>query len=146
MEHGHVKVVREVAVSRQKVYDMLVGFGGLNKMLPAMIAGETLEGSGAGAVRHLTLAEPAGAKITERCDVAFDGRFFAYSIVGDSPMPFENYVATVMLEDAGSGCRVTWESRWTPKAGQNAADVVPMLEGLYGTLIDATVAQLAKAA
>ena len=74
--------------------------------------------------------------VIERLDVACDERVFAYSIINETALPLERYIAVVELADApGGGCHVRWGSNWIAK-GQPEASVCKMLTQLYTTLID----------
>mgnify|MGYP006274983789 FL=1 len=133
-----VMVERTVAVSRARVFAQLMDFGGIKKLLPDMLETCTLEGSGIGSLRHITLNGAPG-KVVERLEASYDGHFFSYSIVGECPLPLEAYHAVVMLEDAADGgCFVRYGSNWVPK-GASKEEVVTMLTGLYNTIIDAIV-------
>ena len=135
MEHGIYKVLVEKTLDlpRKKVFDILVQFGGLEKLLPDMIESLELVGSGIGALRHVGLK--GGGRITERLDVAHDGRVFAYSIVANDALPLENYCAVVTLEDAGAKTLARWGSNWNTK-GISDAEGVAMLTDLYTNLLN----------
>ena len=128
-----VQVERTLDLPRKKVFDILVQFGGLEKILPDMIASLTLKGTGLGALRTVKLK--SGGTVIERLDAAYDQRLFAYTITFNDAMPFENYCAVVTLEDAGNKTRACWGSNWDAK-GASEAEIKDMLTGLYGTLLD----------
>jgi hypothetical protein len=133
-----VMVERTVALSREKVFATLMDFGGIMKLLPDMLETCRLEGSGVGALRHITLKGTPGS-VVERLDAAYDGHLFSYSIVAECPLPFEHYHAVVTLEDAaGGGCFIRYGSNWVAK-GLPHAEVVGMVSGLYNGIIDAIV-------
>lgn len=127
-----VLVEKTLDLPRKKVFDILVQFGGLEKILPEMIESVEVIGSGVGALRNVGLK--GGGKVTERLDVAYDGRVFAYSIVFNDALPLENYCAVVTLEDAGAKTLARWGSNWNTK-GITDADAVAMLTGLYTNLL-----------
>ncbi len=132
-----VLVERTIAVPRSKVFAALMDFGGLTKLLPDMIESCRLEGGGIGARRHITLKDTPGT-VVERLEAGYEGRLFAYSIVAESPLPFDHYCAVVRLEDAaGGGCYVAYGSNWVPKPGTTAEEAKGLLTGIYGTIIDA---------
>ncbi len=128
-----VLVEKTLDLPRKKVFDILVQFGGLEKILPDMIESVKVSGSGIGALRDVGLK--GGGKVVERLDVAYDGRVFAYSIVFNDALPLENYCAVVTLEDAGSKTVARWGSNWNTK-GISDAEAVTMLTGLYSNLLD----------
>jgi len=132
-------VERTVPVSRAKIYSLLVDeFGAIDKLMGDAVESSTLEGDGIGAVRHVRAKGVPGV-LSERLDTAYDGRVFSYSLVGESSLPIESYVAVVTLADApNGGCAISWGSNWVPK-GAPAEDVREMLTGLYDRIIDALV-------
>jgi hypothetical protein len=128
-----VLVEKTLDMPRKKVFDALVGFGGLEKIVPDVIDKLTVTGSGVGATRTVDLKD--GGKVVERLDVAHDESVFAYSITYNDAMPMENYCAVVTLEDDGNKTIARWGSNWDPK-GATEAEVKEMLTGLYTTLLD----------
>jgi hypothetical protein len=128
-----VVVERTLDLPRKKVFDILVQFGGLEKMLPDMIESAELLGSGIGALRKIRVK--GGGNITERLDVAYDDRVFGYTVTFNDVLPFENYCAVVTLEDAGNRTLARWGSNWDAK-GASEEEVKAMLTGLYGSLLD----------
>ena len=128
-----VLVEKVLDMPRKKVFDILVQFGGLEKILPDMIESLELTGSGLGALR--TVKIKGGGTVIERLDAAFDERLFAYTITFNDIMPFENYCAVVTLEDAGNKTLARWGSNWDAK-GTSEEEIKGMLTTLYGTLLD----------
>ena len=128
-----VLVEKTLDMPSKKVFDALVGFGGLEKIVPDVIDKLTVTGSGVGATRTVDLKD--GGKVVERLDVAHDDSVFAYSITYNDAMPMENYCAVVTLEDDGNKTIARWGSNWDPK-GATEAEVKEMLTGLYTTLLD----------
>lgn len=128
-----VSVERVVNLPRKKVFDILVQFGGLEKILPDMIESLTLSGSGIGALR--TVKIKGGGTVIERLDAAFDERLFSYTITFNDVMPFENYCAVVTLVDAGHHTLARWESNWDAK-GASEEEIKGMLTTLYGNLLE----------
>lgn len=128
-----VLVERTLDLPRRKVFDILVQFGGLEKLLPDMIDSLELTGSGLGALRTVKLK--GGGTVIERLDAAFDERLFAYTITFNDKMPFENYCAVVTLEDAGNKTVARWGSNWDAK-GASEGEIKEMLTALYGNLLD----------
>jgi Polyketide cyclase / dehydrase and lipid transport len=135
MEHGMYKVLVEKTLDlpRKKVFDILVEFGGLEKILPDMIESCKVTGTGIGASRDVMLK--GGGRVTERLDVAYDGRVFAYSITFNDALPFDNYCAVVTLEDAGGKTVARWGSNWIAK-GITDEQVKGMLTDLYTNLLN----------
>lgn len=132
-------VERTIPVSRAKIYSLLVDeFGAIDKLMGDAVESCKVEGNGVGMVRHVRAKGVAGV-LSERLDTAYDGRVFSYSLVGESSLPLEYYVAVVTLADApNGGCAISWGSNWAPK-GAPVESVRKMLTGLYESLIDALV-------
>jgi hypothetical protein len=132
-----VVVEKTVPISRQRFFAELMDFGGVGKLSPEQVDEVECEGEGLGAVRtvHIKGLGP----VMERLDVAYDERLFAYSIINETALPLERYIAVVELGDApGGGCHVRWGSNWIAK-GRPDADVRTMLTQLYTTLIEGIV-------
>ena len=133
-----VLVEMDIDTSRQKVFAMLMDFGGIKDILPDMIDTCEVEGEGIGAIRKIGLAE--GAKVVERLDVSFEERVFAYSITENNFLPLTNYSAVVTLSDTtAGGTKVQWGSNWIPN-GASADEIREMLSGLYTNIINGLAA------
>lgn len=128
-----VLVEKTLDLPRKKVFDALVNFGGLEKILPDMIASCTVAGDGIGALRTIKMKD--GGTVIERLEVAYDDSVFAYTITFNDALPFENYCAVVTLEDNGDKTIARWGSNWDAK-GATEAEIRELLGGLYATLLD----------
>jgi len=128
-----VLVEKTLDLPRKKAFDALVGFGGLDKILPDMISSLEVSGSGIGALRTVKLKD--GGTVIERLDVAYNDCIFAYTITFNDALPFKNYCAVVTLEDDGNKTIARWGSNWDTD-GASADEVRPMLADLYGALLD----------
>lgn len=128
-----VQVERTLDMPRRQVFDALVRFGGLEKLLPDMIDSLEVTGSGIGALRTVKLK--GGGTVIERLDIAYDEHLFGYTITFNDAMPFENYCAVVTLEDAGNKTLARWGSNWDAK-GASEDEIKTMLTDLYGNLLD----------
>jgi hypothetical protein len=127
-----VKVVETVDAPAGAVWGLLSDFGGIAKFGGDAIEGCTVEGDGVGAVRTLTVM--GGATIRERLEALDEGtRTFSYSIIGESPLPVRDYLATVQVRDEGSGCVVEWASSFEPVGAPEAA--VGLIRGVYDQAI-----------
>jgi len=118
---------------RRQAFDALVNFGGLEKLLPDMIASCEVTGDGIGALRDIKTND--GGRIVERLDIAHDGNIFGYTITFNDALPFKNYCAVVTLEDAGDKTVARWGSNWEAD-GAPEAEIQQMLNDLYGTLLE----------
>ena len=131
-------VERSVPLSRAQFFAGLMDFGGVGKLSPAEIDSVECVGEGLGAVRTVHIKDLPGA-VVERLDVASDERVFAYSIINETALPLDHYIAVVELADApGGGCVVRWGSNWVAK-GRPEAEIRQMLTALYQRLIDGIV-------
>jgi hypothetical protein len=128
-----VLVEKTLDIPRKKVFDALVDFGGLDKLLPDMIGSLEVSGSGIGALRTVKMKD--GKTVIERLDVAHNDCIFGYTITFNDALPIKNYCAVVTLEDDGDKTIARWGSNWETD-GASADEVSTMLTELYGTLLD----------
>ncbi len=124
---GSVKVVETVNASADQVWELFRDFGGITRFSQG-IDSCTVEGEGLGAVRTITMG--GGLKLQERLE-AFDdgGRTLSYAIIGDHPLPFDNYLSTVKVVDQGDACTVEWSSTYDPKGTEDQAS--GLIQGIY---------------
>lgn len=123
-----VNVVRTINAPADFVWNTVRAFSGLEQYFSAFVS-STVEGSGVGATRVLNLGD--GGQFVERLESVEDKtRTLTYRIL-QCPLPIENYVGTVTVEDAGDGTsRVTWSS--TFDASKDAeSSMVEMFDGAY---------------
>jgi hypothetical protein len=123
-----VKVSERVEADADAVWGLLRDFGGVDRYAQGLESC-TLEGSGVGAVRTLRMA--GGVQIQERLESLDDaGRRLSYAIVGESPLPVDDYLATIVVAEEDGGCRVEWSSTFEPR-GIPVEKVAPLVEGIY---------------
>ena len=128
-----VMVEKTLDMPRKKIFDALVNFSGLEKILPDMIASCEVTGDGIGALRTIKMKD--GGTVIERLEVAYNDSVFAYTITFNDALPFENYCAVVTLEDAGEKTIARWGSNWDAK-GATEEEIRELLNGIYATLLD----------
>ena len=128
-----VLVEKTLDLPRKKAFDALVKFGGLEKILPDMLASCDVTGEGIGALREIKMKD--GGTVIERLDVAHNDNIFGYTITFNDALPFKNYCAVVTLEDAGDKTIARWGSNWEAD-GATEGEIKEMLNGLYSTLLD----------
>lgn len=117
MADGKVEV--EIARSPQDVWALIGDFGGLGDWMPGIDSCE-LDGD----VRKL---QTMGMEIHERLvSHDDDSRTTSYTIV-QGPMPIEHHLATISVEPAGEGSRLTWA--YEVKPDEMAAAFGPVYEG-----------------
>ncbi len=124
---GSVKVVEAVNASADQVWELFRDFGGITRFSQG-IDSCTVEGEGLGAVRTITMG--GGLKLQERLE-AFDdsGRTLSYAIIGDHPLPFDNYLSTIKVVAQGDACTVEWSSTYDPKGTADQAS--GLIQGIY---------------
>lgn len=119
------------------LWGVVSDFGGLDKVVDGMDPYET-KGEGVGAVRSLPMG---GGMVVERLDVLDqDSMTLTYSII-DSPLPFKDYSATMIVAPEGeSGSSLTW-------TGTFEADGAPVAdaEKLAGNIYSGGIAAFSKA-
>lgn len=111
---SEVKVRETVAAPAAKVWAIVRDFGGVAKWGGPAIQSCSVEGAGVGAIRRVGL--PGGLTIAERLE-AFDDakRTLSYAIVEKSPLPLEDYLSTIRIEETGpEACAVDWSGRFEP--------------------------------
>jgi hypothetical protein len=127
---AEVLVVEELPVPAEKVWELVREFGGIEKWLGGMVQDLEVEGEGIGAIRTISL--PGNAQLQEQLKAhSDDQRSFSYAIIGKSPLPVDDYLATFKLFEVGDhACRIEWSSTFEP-AGISDEDAKPMIEGIY---------------
>lgn len=123
-----VNMNTRINASAEKVWQIVRDFNGLPVFM-APIKKSTMEGSGVGAVRTLTLGE--GPPIVEKLEKFDDqAKTLSYSIV-TSPLPLTDYYSTMEVVDLAAGqCELKWYSTFQPK-GAPEAEAVKVVEGVY---------------
>jgi len=125
---AHVEVRDRIAASPDRVWELVRDFGGLQRWA-AGIESVSVAGEGVGAVRTVTM--PGGLALQERLEACDDrAHTLSYAIVGDHPLPFDGYVATIRLAPDGDGCRIDWSSRFTPRPGADG-QAAGLVEAIY---------------
>ena len=125
--------------SADEVWKVLSDFGGIGNWMPG-IESCVVEGNGVGAVRKIGM--PGGTAIEERLE-AFDdsGRSLSYSI-GASPLPVQDYLATIAVKTEGKGCSVSWSAEFKLPEGVPDEAIIQALEGAYGGALAALKSKL----
>ena len=129
-----IAVNEDYAATAADVWKKRADFGGLAGWMPGVEKCE-VEGEGLGATRRVALGPMT---IVERLE-AFDdaGRSLSYSIV-EGPMPAQNYLATIRVEETGANrCHVDWSASFDLPEGVTEAQIAPALEGAYGGALKA---------
>ena len=127
---AEVLVTDELDVSAGEAWAVVRDFGGIRKWVGDMVQGLELEGEGVGAIRTISL--PGNLQLQEQLKAHDDdARSFSYAIIGNSPLPVDDYLATFKLVETGDhACRIEWSSTFEPR-GISDAEAKPMIEGIY---------------
>jgi len=100
-----------ISAPADDVWTVVRDFGSIADWTPP-ITDATVDGTGVGAERTLTLAD--GGQVVERLEALDDeARTLRYSIV-EGPLPVQDYEGTFSVTDVDdSTCEVTWASTFT---------------------------------
>jgi carbon monoxide dehydrogenase subunit G len=135
---AEAKVVEQIAAPPARVFAVLGDFRGV-KPGPG-IESVDYEGEGVGMTRSIHLANGSVVERLESYDE--QSMTWRYAIINESPLPFANYSATVMLTDNGDGTTtVDWTGTFEPR-GVEEADAVAMACGIYTNAIKGARAAL----
>lgn len=127
------KVSRDIEAGAHQVWEVLADFGNMGWMEgPDKV--EAI-GEGIGQVRriHLGGMDPI-EEVLEALD--HEARTLQYSIPKNAVIPFDNYLATVVVSGDEVSCQVDWSCE-LDEGELPAADAQAMMEGAYNSLIDA---------
>ncbi|MCG2601157.1 MAG: SRPBCC family protein [Achromobacter sp.] len=117
----------EVAAAPDRVWALVGDFAGLVGWFPA-VTGSQVEGSGVGALRHLTM--PDGNALTERQEARDDAaRWYEYTAIAGA-LPCTDYRSRIAVTPSGSGSRITWTATFTPLADA-PVDAVAFIREVY---------------
>lgn len=138
---GGLNVSRDTVVdaSAATVWKLIGNFNAIDVWHPVVVSSD-LSGNGTEpeSVRVLTLGD--GATVTEPL-VSYDADEFSYTYaITESPLPIENYEATISLSVGADGKTVmTWEANFDA-AGASDEEVKEIMTGIY----DAGLAKVAS--
>jgi hypothetical protein len=129
---SEAKVVKTIAASADAVWKQLSNFGGIQP--GGAIESVSVEGEGVGMVRTLNLGTGRVVERLEEHDSA--NRTYTYAIINDdSPLPFSQYSATVIITDNGDGnSTVHWTGTFEPR-GVDEAEAINVATGIYAGAI-----------
>jgi carbon monoxide dehydrogenase subunit G len=131
---AEAKASKIIDVPADRVWETVRAFSHLERYFTVFVS-STIEGSGVGATRTLSLPD-GGGQFHERLEALDDDARTLTYVCLESPLPIENYVGTVTVEGAGEGkSRVTWSASFDTSAEQEPA-MVAMLSDTYAGGID----------
>lgn len=130
-----VSVSKEYDVNPAELWAKVRAFNDMHKFLPAMITSCEVKGSGQGASR--VCGTENGDILETLQSLDDDNMMLEYSIDNeDAPLPVANYRGKASIEKlADNKVNFTWSANFDAK-GMPEAEVVTMLEGAFGGLID----------
>jgi hypothetical protein len=124
------------AAPAQQLFRLLSDWGGIVNWMPSgFIKALRLEGSGPGAIRHLTTGQ--GVELAERLDLLDEaGTRIALSLLPPLPWHLLAYSATGVIEPLGADtCRLTWTGAIEmPDDEPQAAKTSHLLRRSYETM------------
>ena len=132
---ANVSVTKEFEVNPEALWNKVKAFNDMHKHLPAMITSCEVEGSGEGARR---VCGTENGDILETLQSLDDeNMILVYSIDNDdAPLPVSNYLGKASIEKLSDNkVRFSWSASFDAK-GAPEADIIGMLEGAFGGLID----------
>ena len=130
---AQAKVVEKINAPIDRVWSQLGNFAGLE---PGQgIESVEYEGEGVGMTRAIHLANGTVVERLDHHDPAT--KTFSYSIINDeSPLPFADYSATVVLvDDQDNTTTVEWTGSFEPK-GVEEAQAVKFASSIYTNAIN----------
>lgn len=117
----------EIAATPAEVWAAIGGFCDIGSWLPIVTTCEMTETDGK---RIRTLTTGDGGVLVESLERWDDaGKSYTYRIQS-SPLPMENYIATIKVSGTGKASMVEWSSSFDPK-GAPEAEVVKTISGIY---------------
>lgn len=111
------------------LWQTISGFGDVDKWLAATAKCE-LDGTGVGTIRTLTTTD--GIVITEKLEAVDEANYtIEYSLL-EEPFPVKNYVANMVLSDAGNGqTSVHWTGDFDLVGEGDKAETTAIFAGFY---------------
>ena len=125
-----VSIHHEFPFHGDEVWALIAEFGAIDKLLnPETVLEVKCDGNEVGSTRWITLQD--GAVVEERIEYLDPAaRRMIYSIVGESPLPVTEYLATAKVSESEEGrCSLDWQSTFVPKGDKTMAEKVML--GLY---------------
>ena len=132
-----VGVKKVINATAHTVWEYVSNWGGTSEWIPG-VGPVTVEGDGVGAIRSADLAPETGfpGRISERLE-SYDNQVmtFSYSVIGDSPIPITDYLASMSVEKLSNNtCEVTWGSTWETELDES--ELIAAFEMLYSISLD----------
>jgi hypothetical protein len=134
----NLSVELNIDASPDDAWNLIGPFETMQSWFPGII-NTKIEGSGIGAVRHLTMQDNAifSDKLTEQGD-----KHYSYIIVGGE-VPFENYLGTVSVVSNNGGCTLKYHAS-IDVSEENREASVAFLKEIYTNAFENVKKLLAK--
>ena len=133
-----VSVKNTINSPADAVWKTVGAIGNVEQYIP-VIKSSTLQGSGLGAKRTCVMINEKGEEMgtLEEEVTKFDDNARTYSyIITSGPLPVENYVGTVKVNDLGNNtCELEWSSQCDAN-GMDENEISNMLHGVYSMIIE----------
>lgn len=120
---AQVSRLRTYEVSPDEMWGRIGDFHGLHTWHPAVVSSTPVAG---GEGRALTLGD--GAKVSET-RTGEGPRSYSYRI-DESPLPVQDYEATIAVRESDGGCEVSWEAQFEP-AGASESEAAGIIAGIF---------------
>jgi hypothetical protein len=132
---ANVSVTKEYDVNPEELWSKVKAFNDMDKFLPSMITSCQVNGSGEGASR--VCGTENGDILETLQSLDDDNMTLEYSIDNeDAPLPVANYRGKASIEKlADNKAKFTWSATFDAK-GVPEGEIIGMLEGAFGGLID----------
>lgn len=130
-----VSISKEFNVDAERLWQQVRCFNNMDKFLPSLVTSCSLEGSGENARR---VCGTENGDIVETLTFLDDAnKTLEYTIDNDdAPLPLENYKGRVVVKPLDENrVRFSWSGQFDAK-GMSENEVVPMMEGVYNTLLE----------
>lgn len=135
-------ITKKLDASTDKAWEAIRNIEGLDRWFP-IIGSCRVEGSGVGALRHMTLE---GGQITDLIEAVDDERKRFVYLRTTSPFPVTHYRGTVEIFDSYDGRAVlSWTIDFESRAEDSAA-VAALVKGAISDGIDGMERELREAA
>ncbi len=126
-----VSVSADFDVPEQRLWELVADFGNVD-WIPGMAQNVRVEGSGPGMVRFIPMGEKEVHEKLESLDES--QHQIEYTIPKNIPFPVSDYRATMKVDAAGAGSRLTWKCTCNPD-GTSEAEAEQTVRGLYDMMI-----------
>jgi mxaD protein len=131
-----VKVTADLVVPAQKLWGVLSDFSNLSWAPP--VHHVEYEGEGPGMVRRMYVTENAPGIVEQLESLDEENLTIVYTVRDNNPLPVEDYVATMVITEAGpDACRLDWSCSFEPREGVTEEQAVTFVTSFYGALVTA---------